>query len=187
MSYAPGPLHDAGLDTAGLGTAAAAVRADWQADEEHWTAAALEQWRHGRTLTDVARDHLHRGDTISLLWAGCSIAVTGRVLGVSDDALAVETSGSRVDVHLAPSTAIAWRVVERAERGGCRGLALGTFRARLLELEAGDDPVDVALDGDDTLHGALQVGRDHIVVHTPGGEWVVALSAVRWVRVPAPT
>ena len=70
--------------------------------------------------------------------------------------------------------------------GGSRGLALGSFRSRLLELEAAGDPVDVALAGDDTLQGALHVGRDHVLVATPEGEWVAALSALRWVRATAP-
>ena len=34
--------------------AVAAVRAEWRAEEETWSRAALEQWEHGRGLADVA-------------------------------------------------------------------------------------------------------------------------------------
>jgi len=174
------------LDAVGMRATAAEARADWRADEQHWSSAALEQWRHTRTLVDLARDHLHRGDMIALQWPGATAAVAGRVIGVSDDAVAVATFAGRVDVVVAPGTAISWRVVESATRGGSRGIAPLTFRARLLELESLACEVDIAhLDGE-IVSGVLRVGRDHVQVVAPGATWVIAVSALRWVRESAP-
>jgi len=174
------------LDEAGLRAAAAHAREEWRAEEQHWSSAALEQWRHTRTLVDLARDHLYRGDTIALRWPGEAAVVTGRVIGVSDDAIAVATYAGRVDVALAPGTAISWRIVESAARGGSRGIAPLTFRARLLELESLTCEVDVAhLDGE-MVRGTLCVGHDHVQVVAPGATWVIALSALRWVRESSP-
>lgn len=181
MASAPDPLLDAQLRVA-----AAAARAEWRVDEEHWAGAALEQWQHARTLVDLARDHLHRGDTISLRWPGSAVSLTGRVTAVSDDALAVDAFTGRVDVSLAPGLALAWRVVEQATRGGSRGDEPLTFRARLLELEAIGAPVDVAALDDEIVRGAVRVGRDHVQVVGGDARWVLALSALRWVRAPAP-
>ena len=169
-----------------LRTAAARVRAEWRADEEQWATAAHEQWRHTRTLLDVARDHLHRGDTIALRWAGAPAPVTGRVLEVAGDALALDTVGGQVHVPLGAGVPIAWRVVERAVHGGRRSGDPLTFRARLLELESAGAAVAVAAFDDEVLCGTLRVGRDHVEVAAADVTWVVALSAVRWVRVLAP-
>jgi len=174
------------LDEAGLRAAAADAREEWRADEQHWSAAALEQWRHTRTLLDLARDHLHRGDTIAFRWPGATVAVTGRVIGVSDDAVAVATFAGRVDVALAPGTVISWSEVDSATRGGSRGIAPLTFRARLLELESLTCEVDVAhLDGE-VVRGVLRVGRDHVQVVAPDATWAIAVSALRWVRESSP-
>jgi len=174
------------LDEVGLRAAAAHAREEWRADEQHWSAAALEQWRHTRTLVDLARDHLHRGDTIALRWPGATAAVAGRVVGVSGDAVAVATFAGRVDVALAPGAAISWRIVESATRGGSRGITPLTFRARLLELESLACEVDVAhLDGE-IVRGVLCVGHDHVQVVAPGASWMIALSALRWVRESSP-
>jgi hypothetical protein len=172
---------------------AAAARAEWRADEEEWAAAALEQWRHGRTIVDVAQQHLHRGDIIAIDLdgsrpdasgaSGASHVLRGPVIGVADDVIALDTVGGRVDVALHPGVPIAWRVVERVPHGGGRGLPLDSFRARLLELEAARQVVEIGATTVDVMHrGCLTVGRDHVVVDDDDTSWLLALSALRWVR-----
>ncbi|MET0628598.1 MAG: hypothetical protein ABW033_09090 [Acidimicrobiia bacterium] len=181
-------------DGASLASVAAAARAEWRADEEEWTAAALEQWRHGRTIVDIAREHLHRGDIIAVELDGSlpgvrsgSRVLQGSVIGVADDAIALDTLSGRVDVALHPGASIAWRVVERVRDGGGRGLLLNSFRARLLELESAGQPVAVGATTVDMIHrGRLTVGRDHVVVDDDDAWWVIAFSALRWVRAVSP-
>src|SRR5262245_4577981 len=114
--------------------AAAAAAAQWRADEEAWAAAALAQWRHQRSLVDVAREHLHRGDTLTVSWSDTSTTFTGAIVGVGTDLLALSAVGARVDIALGSHVPIVWRVVRRARDGGSRGHALDSLRARLLEL-----------------------------------------------------
>ena len=168
-----------------LADVAADARAAWRADEEEWTAAALAQWHHGRTLVDVAREHLHRGDTITVSWAGATTRLTGVVMGVGADVVALSVGSTRVDLALHAHTPIVWRVAQRAHDGGSRGHALNGFRARLLELEAAADVVDVGLD-DEVVVGRLTVGRDHVVVVDDDLTTVVAISALRYVRPSSP-
>jgi len=193
-----------GFGDASFAHAAAAARAEWRSDEEEWAAAALEQWRHGRTLVDAAREHLHRGDTIAIATAGSRLPPTGVVIGVADDVIAIESRGPladvhladvrRVDVHMVPGAPIAWRVLHRAAHGGTRGIALGSFRARLLELEMTGARVELGASiGEDQHRGSLTVGRDHVVLVDADDHdedprtWVIALSAVQWVRPATPS
>ena len=89
--------------------AAAALRAEWRADEAAWTRAALEQWEHGRTFVDVLQSCLHRGDTVALGFPGRTF--TGVLTAVGDDVARLATPDGSVDAHLTPSTScVALRV-----------------------------------------------------------------------------
>ena len=173
MAHMTGPDP---LEHAGIGDAAASARAAWRAEEEEWTRAAVEQWHHGRTLLDVVRDCMHRGDTIALRVGAATVA--GTVCAVGDDVVSLAAPDGRVDVPLDPTTASTVRVVERARTGGTRGEPCTTFRARLLELEASKLGVEIAMTGGDAVRGRLVVGRDHVVV----GDDVVAFAAIASVR-----
>jgi hypothetical protein len=166
-----------------LAELAAEARAAWRDDELEWTSAAYEQWCHGRTLVDRAREHLHRGDRIAVTARPGAVPLAGRVVGVADDALALGTAGGRVDVPLRGDRAVAWRVVERARTGGSHGAAVGGFRARLLELEAAGAMVDVGTAVLDRVAcGRLTVGRDHVVVDDGDTVTVIGMGAIDWVR-----
>ena len=173
------------LDRAHLGDAAAAVRAEWRADEEEWTRAAVERWQHRRTLLDVIRECMLRGDTIALRLG--DITFTGLVQGMGDDLVALDARGGRVDVRVDEHTPIVVRVHERARTGGTRGDAITNFRARLLELEMDGLNVEIGADAaGGVVGGDITVGRDHVIVHhDEEAETVIALAAVAWVR-PAP-
>jgi hypothetical protein len=168
--------HSDPLGHSGIGEAAAAARAEWRADEDEWTRAAVEQWHHGRPLLDVLRDCMHRGDTVSVRIG--AVAVTGTVGAVGDDVVSVAAPDGRADFPAGANASLLVRVVERARSGGTRGEACTTFRARLLELEASERDVEVATLAGDALRGPLVVGRDHLVVNDD----VVAFAAVACVR-----
>ena len=129
------------LDRVDIGDAAAVVRAEWRADEEEWTRAALERWRHDRSLLDVLRECMHRGDTITVCPG--SVTFTGRVEAVGDDLLALAAPDGRVDVQCHADAPLVVRIAERARTGGTRGDAVTTFRARLLELEMAEGEVEI--------------------------------------------
>jgi hypothetical protein len=169
---------------AAFADAAARARAAWRDEEQEWTAAAFEQWRHARTLVDRAREHLHRGDTIALVLPGAHGPLAGQVTGVGADVVVLQGPGRAVDVRLAAGAAIAWHVVHRARHGGTRGRTVESFRARLLEREAAGEPVEVATSlHDGRCYGHLTVGRDHVVLDDADGTTtVVALDAIQWVR-----
>jgi hypothetical protein len=148
------------------------MRAELRADEEDWTRAAVQHWAHARTLADLAREIAARGDAVVVETTGRTFR--GVIVAVGDDRLDLATSSGVVHVRLAladaigsPLAPIALYRAERARRGGMRPPpALVTFRARLLELEAGGVPVRVGASvvGGEFV-GVLTVGRDHVVVH----------------------
>ncbi|MGH9050193.1 MAG: hypothetical protein ACRDY4_10720 [Acidimicrobiia bacterium] len=184
------------LDAGGpdLGAAAGSMREAWRAEEEEWSRAAAAQWTHGRSLVDVARDLMHRGDTVAVTAAGATF--TGEVTDVGFDVLRLRTASDVVDVQLALLTRgggerrharvaapVVLRVIARARSGGrSAGGGPETFRARLLEHEAGAVEVSIGstLLGED-LRGTLTVGRDQVrVCDRDGGETYVPIAWVSW-------
>ena len=184
-----------GPDALDLGATAGRLRDEWRAEEEEWSRAAAAQWMHGRRLVDIARELMHRGDTVSVT-TGRS-AFTGQVTHVGTDVLRLRTAGRPVDVHLAALTAggdggrhvrlpapVVLRVVERARSGGRRaGAGAESFRACLLghEAEAAEVVVGSML-LEDEMRGRLTVGRDQVkVCGRDGGETYLPLAWVAWV------
>jgi hypothetical protein len=166
-----------------LGATGAAMREEWRTEQVAATDDAAEQWRHSRTLLDVARDHMHRGDRVAITVAGHR--AVGEIVEVARDRIALldelfPGGGRRVDVHVVDSVPLTLRVVERARAGGRSGAHTTSFRARLLELESGGSPVAIATASDpEALVGSLSVGTDIVVIATAIGiETVIALSAV---------
>jgi hypothetical protein len=169
-----------GIDDEGL-AAAAGLRAQWRAEEEQWTRAALERWEHDRTLLDVLRACMHRGDTVALAFADRTF--TGVVTAVGADLARVETVDGSVDAHLGATAACSLRVITTARAGGERGdPSVATFRARLLHLEGGVVQLGVRAP-DDAVVGELRVGRDQVsVVDRDGARRYVPITSVSWVR-----
>ncbi len=174
------------LDDGDLRARGAAVRAEWRDEEEAWTRAAFEHWEHGRTLADIARDCMHRGDSISL--ATPHIVLRGVIAAVGSDTIRVVDSAVTTDVHLVAAAAFVLRVIERARSGGSRDAdAASTFRARLLEHE--EVPViELGLfTHADVLTGELRVGADHVRVRSCDAiELFASTSSVAWVRALQP-
>jgi hypothetical protein len=161
-----------------LGATGAAMREEWRAEQDAAIDDAAEQWRHSRTLLDLARDHMHRGDRVAVIAAGHR--AVGEIVEVAPDRIALADHDARVDVHVVESVPLAFQVVERARSGGRSATRAGTFRARLLELEAAGAPVVItATTGTDRFNGTLGVGTDLVVITSISGiETVIALSAV---------
>jgi hypothetical protein len=164
-------------DVPDLGDAGASMREEWRDEQESVTQDAIEQWRHSRTLLDLARDLMHRGDHVSVLAGGHR--VVGVIVEVARDRIAVfdEPHDVRVDVQIAPTIPLSLTVVEPARSGGRSGAQFASFRARLLELEG--RPVTVATTlGPDRVTGTLGVGVDVVMVTTAVGETLLPLSTV---------
>jgi hypothetical protein len=174
------------LEGADIGDAASVVRAEWRADEEEWTRAGIERWRHERSLLDLLREGMHRGDTISLSLPLGTPTFTGCVTAVGDDLVTLTLPDGPVDVRCDAEAPVVVRVTERARSGGTRGDTVTTFRARLLELEMSERDVEVGVRATaDVVRGKLVVGRDHVILHDRDGvDTAIALAAVAWVRRP---
>jgi len=186
------------LDAGGpdLGAAAGSMREAWRVEEEEWSRAAAAQWAHGRTLVDIARELMHRGDTVAVTAGGATF--TGEVTDVGLDVLRLRTAAGPVDVQLGAVTTgsgehrhvrlpapVVLRVIARARSGGRRaGGGPETFRARLLEHEA--DAAEVVIGSTllgEELWGMLTVGRDQLLVSDrDGSETYLPLAWISWVR-----
>jgi hypothetical protein len=160
---------------------AAALRAEWRAEEAEWSRAARERWEHGRSLVDVLRDCMHRGDTVALEVA--LLTFTGTVRSVGDDVVRIATPEGSVDVRVAPDAPAVVRIVTSAREGGGRGDAsVPTFGARLRQLER--TRVRLGLCGPhESVEGELLLGRDHVsVIDGDGRRAYVPIGSVCWVR-----
>jgi hypothetical protein len=178
MSVVVDPLNDPELAAAG-----AALRAEWRTDEEEWSRAAFEHWQHDQSLLDVARDCMHRGDTLVVLSRRNTFR--GVVSSVGEDVMRVATAEGPVVVHVNADAPLALRVVMRATAGGARGdREPASLRAVLLDLETSGARVEVGVAiADAVLTGMLRVGRDQVAVRDGDGfETYVPLRWVTWVR-----
>lgn len=164
-----------------LGAAGAAMREEWRAEQDATTRDAAEQWQHSRTLLDIAREFMHRGDRVAITVAGHR--TVGVVIEVADDRIALLERERRTDIRVTDALPLMINVIEKARAGGRTGAPAANFRARLLELEMTGDRVVVATAvRPDPFIGVLTVGTDLVVIALAGdNEIVVALSAVAFV------
>jgi hypothetical protein len=157
---------------------AAAVRAEWRAEEDRWSRAALEHWEHGRGLDDVLRDCMRRGDVVTCAFA--DVSWTGAVLAVGVDVVRIDARERPVDVRLAVDAPFVLRNRPGTVRRGPDGGALTTFRARLRELDGTSVCIGTPIA---SLEGRLRIGRDQLrVTDRDGGVAYVPTGSVRWVR-----
>jgi hypothetical protein len=156
---------------------AMAARAQWRADEDEWSRAALEHWEHGRGLVDVARDCMHRGDTVTIVFA--SVAWSGGIVAVGHDVVCIDAGSARVDVRIAPDAPFVLRV-RRGSAGPAqaRGV-ITTFVARVRELDGTAVCIGTA---SGALEGRLRVGRDQVRLTDGDASAYVPTGSIWWVR-----
>ncbi len=161
-----------------MADAAAAVRAEWRAEEERWSLAALEQWEHGRTLADVVRDCMHRGDSVTLTYA--DVVWTGSLRAVGTDVARLDRGGIRVDVRLAADAPFVLRPHPGTDDGTRGDATVTTFTARLRELD-GTTVCIGTLTGE--IEGMMRTGRDQVrVIDGSAGVAYVPADSIWWVR-----
>ena len=161
---------------------AAMARAEWRADEEQWSRAALERWEHGRGLADIVRDCMHRGDTVTFgfvshVWSGVVVAV-GR------DVTRIDTGVTWVDIRLGADAPFVLRVRAGTKVGngaaGCLDRTLTTFTARLREVDGTALCIGTSAG---PLEGRLRIGVDQLrVTDADGGVAYVPIDSVSWLR-----
>jgi hypothetical protein len=158
--------------------AVAAVRAEWRADEQAWSRAALEQWEHGRGLADVARDCMHRGDTASFAFG--SVTWSGAIVAVGHDLARLDAGIERVDVRLAPDAPFVLRMRSGLADPGRHDGVVTTFVARLRELDGTEVYIGTS---SEALEGSLRIGRDQLrLTDRDGGCAYVPTGSVWWAR-----
>ena len=162
------------------------VGPEWRADAEAAEREAARAARRRRSVADVARIHMARGDEVVLALPGRRFA--GAVRAAAGDLVALDTPTGRVDVRVTGPVTL---TVTRASAGAGREprAGAGSFLARLRELEMEARPVRLGLSGHaEELSGRLAVAADdHVVLDTGEGEVVVALAGLLWVAErPAP-
>jgi hypothetical protein len=157
---------------------AAAVRAEWRAEEEHWSRAALERWEHGRGLDDVLRDCMRRGDVVTCAFA--TVTWTGGVVAIGVDVARLATGAAEVDVRLAADAPFVLRVRAGTTHRSLDEGTLTSFRARLRELDGTAVSIGTAAG---PLEGRLRIGRDQVrLTDRDGGAAYVPAASLWWVR-----
>jgi hypothetical protein len=157
---------------------AAMARAEWRAEEEQWSRAALEQWEHSRGLADIVRDCMHRGDTVTFAFA--SHVWSGSVVAVGHDIARLDTGDTRVDLRLAADAAFVLRVRDGNRVAAHDDGTPTTFTARLREVDGTD--VFIGTSGG-PLEGRLRIGLDQVrITGADGGVAYVPTGSVWWVR-----
>jgi hypothetical protein len=161
---------------------AAAVRAEWRAEEDQWSRAALEHWEHSRTLADVLRDAHQRGDVVSFAFP--STTWSGVIRGVGHDVVRIDPGdGNALDVRIGPDVPFVLHLRDAARQAPWSRDPLTTFRARLRELDGSAVRIGSSVGA---LEGTLRIGRDQVrVTAADGGAAYVPTGSIWWVRPPA--
>lgn len=164
-----------------LGRVERRMRAELRAEAEEWERLAALDLLRGRTLADVARELVGRGDVVAVS-AGARTFV-GPVVHAAGDLACVRTTAEDIDVNL-PATA-AVRVVERSRSGGSPAAGPDSFKARLFEHERGGDPVEVGWAAERLLGVVRAVAVDHVVVDDADGHrWHLTTARIGYLASP---
>jgi hypothetical protein len=157
---------------------AATTRATWRADEEEWSWAALEHWEHQRTLVDVLRDCMLRGDTARFAFG--DVSWSGTVVAVGVDVVRVEVDPFAVDIRVSADAPFVLRTRPHAGPGRRGDGGVTTFVARVRELDG--TAVSIGTFGG-SVEGTLRVGRDQLRLSADDGPPAyVPTASVWWVR-----
>ena len=160
---------------------ASAMREEWRAEQEAETAEAADDWRHRRTLRDIALETVHRGDPIVVLQQ--HVRIHGDVEAVGTDLLSVRSVSGRVDVHLHDGVPLMLQIGERMKEGGAREtVSDGDFRSALLARERFGEVTLGCTFQQEPFDGRIVVGADHVcLIGRGGGETYFPLWSVAYV------
>ena len=114
------------------------VGQEWRAELEATEFETHQQRLRSRTLQQVAKMILHRGDRLTIQTG--KMQVSGEVVGCGADYLTLETVGGRVDARL---DRIAMVVTKQVSGGIDPKGGAPTWRARLKELELTGEEVEL--------------------------------------------
>ncbi|MDQ1519774.1 MAG: hypothetical protein QOI55_847 [Actinomycetota bacterium] len=170
-----------GLTNPDVRATASTMRAVWRAEQEADTADAADEWRHKRTVRDIALEAGHRGDPIVAMLT--HVRFHGEVEAVGPDLLAIRMMIGRVDVHLHPGVPIMLQIAERVKEGGAREAASdGDFRSALVARERFGEVTLGCTMHEEPYDGRLVVGADHVcLIGRGGGETYFPFWAVAYV------
>lgn len=161
------------------GDAGREVRAE---AEENESLTELQRRRH-QDLADVARAAMHRGDKLTLVVGGLTLAHP--VAAVGADYLTMETGDGTIDVRL---DAAVLTIEPRTSGGKSARPGSTTFRARLAEHEAGGAWLEVVTSDGQRIAGRIVVAAtDHIALTDDSGAVScvpVAATTVIFSRIP---
>jgi hypothetical protein len=155
---------------------AAVMDAEVRAEQADYERMALQaQWRE-RSLADVAREWMVRGDVVEVRAAGQQL--TGTVVHVGVDLAVLAATRGHVDLALPRLQGL--RVVQQVRSGGVPpGRGARTFRARLTEHEVAAARLCLLTSADDLVDGMIEaVAADHLLVATRRGQVVLPEAAV---------
>ncbi len=131
-----------------------------------------------RTLSDVARRAVERGDLITVAVGARELTGTG--IYARRDLLTLATSQALAEIHLGATEWI--RVDQPGAHGGRTSpVEAESFEARLRLIEIGTEAIELwGRYGRPRVHGTLTaVGRDHVMVRAPDGRtWFTPLTQV---------
>ncbi|MDH3303133.1 MAG: hypothetical protein OES24_21735 [Acidimicrobiia bacterium] len=151
----------------------------WEAEDVE--SETLKQVLRERTLSDVARESMARGDVIAA--STPTLTVVGTISHARGDLAIVATGHALVSVNLAGPVTL--RCVETASSGGTSSSGgSGSFKARLAEFEMTGELVGLVVATlPDMLVGRITVtAADHIVVRGAGStEWFVRFADIAMV------
>jgi hypothetical protein len=157
------------------------MRAELRAEAEEYERLAALDLLRGRTLADVARELVGRGDVVAVT-VGARTFV-GPVVHAAADLACVRAAAEDVDVNLPATAAI--RIVERSRSGGWRGAGPDSFKARLFEHERGGAPVEVGWAAERLVGVVRAVAVDHAVVDDADGRrWHLVTARIGYLASP---
>lgn len=161
-----------------IGDAAATLRAEWRAEEERWSRAALEHWEHRRSLADVVRAAMHRGDVVVVAFA--DVVWSGAVVGVGHDVARVDVGGTSIDIRLAPGAPFVLRTRPARDDGRRGDPTVTTFTARMRELDGTTVCIGTP---NGPVEGILRTAHDHVrLTADDGSASYVPAESIGWVR-----
>ncbi len=164
VTQRPGPEDD-------MDKVASFMDAEVRAEQAEYEAMALQAHWRSRSVADVARELMIRGDQIEVVTA--TRHLSGTMHHVGADFCVMATPAGPVDVSLSTLTSL--RVVRLVRAGGRPpGSGANTLRARMTEHQTSKTPLTVLLTDGEVVAGMVDAAApDHLLLRTATGHLAV--------------